>query len=239
MWWRYSQTTPQRCRISGTREARCLPRSTRWHSGFSGGRSRRSSPFFQFVPGRNNVVADALSRPNQVVGTEWTLHQEVFDSLHKCWPVMIDLFASSLNHRCGVYFASVSDPLAAGTDAMLQSWDDLQGYAFPPFSMLPQVLWKLGSSKGAVITLLAPLWPQRGRFPEPPLPLLERWGLLWQPHGPSVPSEVVRALSSCLKTVRQFARASGISSGAALRLGSARRSSLIVNYQSKWSTFRH
>ena len=94
------------------------------------------------------MVADALSRPNQVVGTEWTLDQEVFDLLSKHWPVMIDLFASSLSHCCGVYFAPVSDPLAAGTDAMLQSWGNLQGYAFPPFTMLPQVLRKLRCSKG-------------------------------------------------------------------------------------------
>ena len=107
----------------------------------------------QFVPGRNNVVADAFSRPSQVVGTEWTLHQEVFDSLRKRWPVVIDLFASSLNHCYGVYFAPVSDPMAAGTDAMLQSWDHLLGYAFPPFAMIPQVLRKLRESSVAAVTL--------------------------------------------------------------------------------------
>ena len=139
----------------------------------------------QFVPGRNNVVADALSRPNQVVGTEWTLHQEVFDSLRKRWPVVIDLFASSLNHRCGVHFAPVLDPMAAGTDAMLQSWDHLLGYAFPPFAMVSQVLRIFRKSSGAVATLVAPFWPQEEWFPdllEPPLLLLERWDLLRQPH---------------------------------------------------------
>ena len=34
----------------------------------------------QFVMGKRNVVADALSRPDQVLGLEWTLRQEVFDS---------------------------------------------------------------------------------------------------------------------------------------------------------------
>ena len=143
----------------------------------------------QFVPGRNKVVVDALSRPNQVVGMEWTLHQKVFDSLRRRWPVMVDLFASSLNHRCGVYFAPVPDPMATGTDAMLQSWDFIQGYVFPPFAMIPQVLHKLKDSKEAVITLIAPFWLQRKWFPdlmelllEPPLPLPERWDLLRQPH---------------------------------------------------------
>ena len=75
----------------------------------------------QFVPGKSNVVAEALSRPNQVLGSEWMLHQEMFSWLRQLWPVTIDLFASSLSHRCSVYFAPVLDPMAAGTDAMLQS----------------------------------------------------------------------------------------------------------------------
>ena len=143
----------------------------------------------QFVSGRNNVVADALSRPNQVLGSEWMLHQDVFNWLCQRWPVTIDLFASSLSHRCSVYFALVSDPMAAGTDAMLQSWDSLQSYAFPPFAMIGQVLAKVRASQGLELTLITPLWPQRPWSPEllellilPPLLLPSRWDLLCQPH---------------------------------------------------------
>ena len=95
------------------------------------------SIFHQFVQGWDSVVTDTLSRPNQVIGAEWNLHQEVFDWLRKGWPVTIALFASSLNHRCVVYFVPVSDSMVAGTDAMLQSWDFLQAFAFPPFAMNP------------------------------------------------------------------------------------------------------
>ena len=77
------------------------------------------------------MVADALTRPNQVIGAEWNLHQEVFDCLRKRWLVTINLCASSLNHLCGVYLAPVLHPMAAGKDTMLQSWDFLQVYAFP------------------------------------------------------------------------------------------------------------
>ena len=143
----------------------------------------------QFVPGRNNVVVGALSRPDQVLGSEWMLHQDVFNWLRQRWPVTIDLFASSLSHRCSVYFALVSDPMAAGTGAMLQSWDSLQAYAFPPFVMISQVLAKVRASQGQELTLIAPFWPQRPWFPEllellilPPLPLPSRWDLLRQPH---------------------------------------------------------
>ena len=141
MWSRYSRTTPHRHQ-GGTLSLalnEVAQRILRWAE------REEISICPQFVPGKNNVVEDALLRPNQVVGTEWTLYQEVFDSLRKRWPVVVDLFTSSLNHCCGFYFAPISDPMAAGTDAILQSWDYLQGYAFPLFAMLPQCSASSGS----------------------------------------------------------------------------------------------
>ena len=86
-----------------------------------------------------------------------------------------------------VYFAPMSDPMAAGTDAMLQNWDHLQAYAFPPVAMLHQVLNKIRASVGAQVTLIAPFWPSKEWFllsllTEPPVPLPQRWDLLRQPH---------------------------------------------------------
>ena len=74
----------------------------------------------QFIMGSSNVTADILSRPNQVIGSEWTLHQEVVDHLVHKWPAVIDLFATSLTARLPVYFSPTSDSRAAGTDALLQ-----------------------------------------------------------------------------------------------------------------------
>ena len=47
------------------------------------------------------------------------------------------LYAISANCQCSVYFFPFRDPMAAGTDAFLQSWDGLQAYAFPPWSVIP------------------------------------------------------------------------------------------------------
>ena len=58
----------------------------------------------QFILGKNNVLADSLSRQNQVIGSEWTLYQEVVDRLIRRWPATIDLFAMSLNYLLPVYF---------------------------------------------------------------------------------------------------------------------------------------
>ena len=123
------------------------------------------------------------------MGSEWTLCQDVVNRLLRQWPATIDLFATSLNFRLPVYFAPLRDPASVGTDAFLQSWDGIQAYAFPPFSLVRQVLNKLRTSVNTEITLIAPFWPQKEWFPdllgslmEPPLRLPERRDLLRQPH---------------------------------------------------------
>ena len=92
--------------------------------------------------------------------------QEAFRDLLRCWPANSDLFATSLNHRLPVYFSPMIDPQSAGTDAMLQSWDGLQAYAFPPFGLIPRVLAKVRRSQGLELTLVAPFWPQHPWFLE-------------------------------------------------------------------------
>ena len=116
----------------------------------------------------------------------------VFLSLSRLWPVQIDLFATSANHRCSIYFSPFRDPRSAGTDAFLQSWDGLQAYAFPPVAVIPHVLAKLRASKGTELTLVTPHWAQRPWFSDliqlslaPPVFLPSRPDLLrlpWSRH---------------------------------------------------------
>ena len=49
--------------------------------------------------------------------------------------------------------------------------------------------------------------------------------------------EPVHASSSCVETLRRFARAYGFSRSVARRLGQARRQPSVANYQSKWLTY--
>ena len=142
----------------------------------------------QFIMGSQNVIADSLSCQDQIIGSEWTLSQDVVDELGRKWPVVVDLLATFLNYRLPMYFFHLKDPMVVGTDAFLQSWDVLQAYAFPPFAVIHSVLNKLWSSRGTLVTLMAPLWPQEW-FPEPqslavapPVSLPLRADLLRQPH---------------------------------------------------------
>ena len=143
----------------------------------------------QFIQGSLNSRADLLSRPNLVIGSEWTLHQQVVQELLHQWLAIIDLFATSLTARLPVFFAPAWEPKAAGVDAFLQPWDNLQAYAFPPIAIIRRVLLKLRNSHHCDLTLIAPFWPQREWFPDLlellsdiPIELPKRQDLLRQPH---------------------------------------------------------
>ena len=194
--------------------------------------------------GTRSQLLNSLSRPNQVLDSEWTLKTEVFQELRKRWPVSIDLFATSLNHRCCPYFSPFHDPNALGTDALLQSWNGWQAYAFPPWSLIPVVLKKLWSSFGVLLTIIAPYWPQRPWFPDlldlvvdGPVALPLSRDLVSAPL-PSSSSGGVRAVTSCLETIQRFARARGFSKHVAKQSALARRSSSRAGYQARWSIFR-
>ena len=144
----------------------------------------------QFLPGSNNVLADALSRPHQLPHTEWSLNMTVFLYLRRLWPVQIVLFATSAIHRCSIYFSHFRDPMSACTDAFLQSWEGLQAYAFPPVAIIPRVLATLRASTGTGLTLVAPHWAQCPWFSDllqlslaPPVVLLACHDLLHLPRS--------------------------------------------------------
>ena len=144
----------------------------------------------QFLPGSDNVLADALSRPHQLPHPEWSLHMTVFLSLRRLWPVQIVFFATSATHRCSIYFSTFRDPRSAGTDAFLQSWDGLQAYAFRPVAVFPRILAKLRAYTGTELTLVAPHWAQRPWFSDlvqlslaPPVILPSRPDLLRLPRS--------------------------------------------------------
>ena len=132
----------------------------------------------QFIPGIRNVLPDSLSRPHQLPSSAWSLNLDVFRSLWCRWPVMFDLCATSDHHRCSIFFSPYRDPLSAGKDALLQSWDSL--LAFPPWSVLPGVFsWRALFRRG-------PFFPGCWR----------NLGCLTGPSSPSSPSTGLSVLGS-------------------------------------------
>ena len=116
------------------------------------------------VPGSLNVIADGLSRRNQIQHTEWSLSPQIFKQIAQLWEhPQIDLFATRLNTKLPTYVSPIPDPQAWAVDALNISWKNIVGYAFPPTALLPRVVQKLLSQSCRLI-LIAPGWPTKPWF---------------------------------------------------------------------------
>ena len=111
---------------------------------------------FRHVAGRENIVADALSR-STLQEDEWTLSQKEFlrlQALHGT-RLQVDLFATPLNKKVEAFFCPFDYPQARGKDAYVQ---DLNGYsqiyAFPPQNQAGLLLELLQSYQGGGLLVL-------------------------------------------------------------------------------------
>jgi hypothetical protein len=60
-----------------------------------------------------------------------------------CGPDDIDLFASRRNHQLSRYISYLPDPNAEFVDAFSLKWIHINGFAFPPVSIVRKVVQKL------------------------------------------------------------------------------------------------
>ena len=54
----------------------------------------------------------------------------------------LDLFVTTLFHRCLPYFSLSHDPNVLRTEVLIQPWNGWQAYAFPPYALLYTILLK-------------------------------------------------------------------------------------------------
>ena len=105
------------------------------------------------------MMADLLSRSNQVQSTEWSLPPQVFKQIcHKSFTPHVDLFATRLNHKLPLYVSAVPDPKAWDIDALNINWMGLTAYAYPRTALLHRVIQKIRQCNCLMI-VIAPGWP--------------------------------------------------------------------------------
>ena len=111
------------------------------------------------IPGCLNVMADLLSRSNQVQSTEWSLHLQVFKQIcQKLFTLHVDLFATHLNHKVPFYVSPVLEQHAWDIDALNISWSGLTAYAYPPMALLHKVIQKIRQCN-CLTMVITPGWP--------------------------------------------------------------------------------
>ena len=144
----------------------------------------------RYLLGQSNVLADLLSRRDQVIGTEWPLHPQVARALLRVWgSPSLDLFATCLSAKLPLYCSLVPDPQAVFEDAFRHPWDNLDVYVFSPFPLAERVVAIVRETPKISMTLVDPLWPEKEwstdlllLLTQPPL-VLPWWDrLLRQPH---------------------------------------------------------
>ena len=118
------------------------------------------------LPGHLNVLVDHLSRRGQILKTEWSLNQTIADRIFCAWgrPFM-DLFALGKNTKLATYISPIREETAWKMDSLVQNWDGLYAYAYPPTSLIRACLNKVRTESVEII-LIAPVWPNQEWFPD-------------------------------------------------------------------------
>ena len=186
------------------------------------------------------MIADKLSRHNQVIQTEWSLSQQVFNRLCSRWAQpQIDLFATQFNHKLPQFVSP--DPAAWAVDALSLPWENLDVYAFLPVSLVPQVVAKMMDQGCRRMILIAPGWPNMPWF----------WVQIGSDSlqsangkGPGdstiqrvSPQEPQQSESACLAPRASAIQKQGFSDEVAERIEAPQRGSTRAIYKSKWAIF--
>ena len=118
----------------------------------------------EHLPGKLNQIADIESRTVRD-RCDWMLNPVVFQRiLTQMGPLEVDLFASRLTRQLPRFYSWRPDPEAEATDAFLQDWSIIWGFANPPWCLIHRCLTKV-KAQAARMVLVAPLWKTQSWFP--------------------------------------------------------------------------
>ena len=98
---------------------------------------RTKHPHHSPTPARCTKAHCQCGVSDNAGSVRWQLNPILFKRIvNLLGPIEVDLFASRLTAQCPVYFSRRPDSYAAATDAFLQDWSQIQGYANLPWSLI-------------------------------------------------------------------------------------------------------
>lgn len=96
---------------------------------------------------------------------DWQLNPAIFSKIVALWgPFHVDVFATRLSTLLPRFYSWKPEPLAEATDAFLQDWSTLRGYAHPPWCLVQCCLKKVVMEE-ATLVMVTPLWSTQSWFP--------------------------------------------------------------------------
>jgi hypothetical protein len=120
---------------------------------------------FQHIPGKNNTIADRLSRRARPV-YEWKLPKWWFRKIQRRWGRRIlDAFAAHHNRQLPRYWSRLPDPQAEAIDAFAQQWPKKGLFLHPPWKLIPRVLRTLQIQKVREAIMVTPFWTTQFWYP--------------------------------------------------------------------------
>ena len=199
----------------------------------------------QFIMGRNNVLADSLSRPNQILGSEWTLKMS-------CVPSTSAAVAGGDRSFCKIS----KSPLHTIFFSLPRSQFDRDRCSSPTVEWVagvclsslcadssgakeaPLVLWGAADNRSSVLAPEAVVSGALGVSGGRSSGSASGQGSVEPPSLSSTASGSVKASSSCMETIQRFVKSCGFSRHVAKQTALARKPSSRAGYQAKWLVYR-
>ena len=119
-----------------------------------------------WIPSGENKLADEESRRTET-SADWALDSQTFTEITRALgDPSVDAFASLTMHQLPKYWSWKPDPLAQGTDALIQDWRQEFPYIFPPLCLMGRILSKIQRQRVERAILIAPIWQNQTWFPK-------------------------------------------------------------------------
>ena len=130
--------------------------------------SKNSTMEIHHIPGKQNILADLLSRSDHIIPSELQISKELFWKISIEFGMIpeIDLFATPYSNKCIHFTSSIPDKKAISLNAFTINWGSYSVlYAFPPPTLISKVLYKWKREKKGSLLLIAPAWPSKIWYP--------------------------------------------------------------------------